>query len=824
MPVIDAHMHIQSNDIAPLPIMHGLLNKMASEIASGSIGTLIPILFKSDKEIKFSDISVKGNEPVNGWSLGNENTIFDRKGLTETVAGLGQAVTREYGKITMENSFHIACLYMDDVIQTNMGISSKKKFLVVNNRPVVQDNTQEESWKNRTDLVGKRKDTKSNFRTVAGHYYNESEYFTGGFEFSILLCMELLYAHYWGAYGIPVYMRHEGKLYYVSNNFPLVYYSESSSSYTPPHSGTNSKTEYAMSKTLHNAYDMPKRLFEANFKIDNSNSYIKNKDPRPVQNAASFKTSEVIEGREKYRHFLAPVDNLEIYQFEDYKKHLEYTRMAALKYPFRYLPFYHFDPRRFFADPAKIPGRHAFYKQKEEHGRSKNNSLTEINTNDLIGLLRGNSPFKYKMAVEDVWKELLETGDAGLFWGIKMYAALGCPPYLNNAARAKQVFPCLDDNAYEGLLKFYKDCAEKNIPVTCHGSPLGMTIADAGVYLKEYLKSKNRTGTERIDFSLGGKGFLMGLGLIDDFSSPDSWRQVLADLGSFADKFKLCLAHFGGLRYHDGTFDQKTPYNWVSDIALLIQQYKNIYTDISCFSFDRELPYHSFPGAFDTKNLISSILKYYQYNGSQYQIKSNVPSRQEDKRELSELVLKLVEQNPLVYGKFLETAKNLAAVIDRYPRLRYRILYGTDWPMSEMKTRGVPNYNANMFVLLQMVTKKLGCKWDAWHQFTVLNPLNFLGLLNDGDNTNLTEYTMNFSRLDKMKSNMENHVANSFTPGKLTEYKEKYLINGSELFSEGRKDSLIQAAYDSLTKRFKDQKIPSADRITENNALKLVRP
>ena len=48
---------------------------------------------------------------------------------------------------------------------------------------------------------------------------------------------------------------------------------------------------------------------------------------------------------------------------------------------------------------------------------------------------------------------------------------------------------------HDEVKEFYRFCIDKDIPITCHGSPQGMTIADPGVYLKEYLKTyKDKNG------------------------------------------------------------------------------------------------------------------------------------------------------------------------------------------------------------------------------------------------------------------------------------------------------------------------------------------
>jgi hypothetical protein len=55
---------------------------------------------------------------------------------------------------------------------------------------------------------------------------------------------------------------------------------------------------------------------------------------------------------------------------------------------------------------------------------------------------------------------------------------------------------------------------------------------------------------------------------------------------------------------------------------------------------------------------------------------------------------------------------------------------GSDWYMIEIeKEKGVGAYYSKMFKLLKMVSEKTG--YDAWHQFAVINPLRFLGLIDE---------------------------------------------------------------------------------------------
>jgi hypothetical protein len=77
---------------------------------------------------------------------------------------------------------------------------------------------------------------------------------------------------------------------------------------------------------------------------------------------------------------------------------------------------------------------------------------------------------------------------------------------------------------------------------------------------------------------------------------------------------------------------------------------------------------------------------------------------------------------------------------------------GTDWPMFEMSFAGVGEYYSRMFELLMLVTKKLDDKFDAWYQFTVINPLRFLNILSED------EKKVDKVRLTKMKDSMVKYL------------------------------------------------------------------
>jgi len=81
-----------------------------------------------------------------------------------------------------------------------------------------------------------------------------------------------------------------------------------------------------------------------------------------------------------------------------------------------------------------------------------------------------------------------------------------------------------------------------------------------------------------------------------------------------------------------------------------------------------------------------------------------------------------------------------------------------------------------MFVILQLLTSLMEGKWDAWHQFTVINPLRFLGLLEDAG--------------DQEKDRDENPLKIEF--GKLTEYKDRLIEYLNNLTKD---DEIIHGAF-----------------------------
>lgn len=718
-PIIDAHMHIQGNQIAPIPIMKGvLLVQISNMICETSLNGQInfqELSYLEDGEKEDYGMSDKVtsllNKLINNRTSGLDYFLLEnRRRLLDLLGSdISKRFVEDYGKIAKFASIDVAKLYFSYLENESKNLysigypSHKKSYTEFYKKNEIEKATEDMinlAKKNHSDL----------FTMVAGHYLTGTQ--ASKFQFSIMHGMELMYSHYWGAAGIPIYVFDDkGKLFYITN----------STCY-------NSRPDNNISVFAHNIYDSSDIILKK-LGINLNKKQEKN-------------------GHSNYIHFMKKVRDDEVYQFEDHEQHVAMQKLTALSHPLNILPFYHVDLRRFFAPIESILENHYFlkyasnkkydsedmYKQFDH----KENKIYERGRKKILG-------FELKNHFDEI-KNFFVTTEKGtansLFWGIKMYVALGYPPYyLLDIDQTKKVFPMLKDidltKAHDEVEEFYRFCIEKDIPITCHGSPQGMTIADPGVYLKEYLKTyKDKNGNSLMDnylalwtkqpytncidkpnlqnFPILPQTFLSGLGLIDDFSSPKSWRKVLEYRG--LDKLRVCIAHFGGSRFFDGTFkslkDQKKAfYQWKDDISDLIKDYPNVYTDISCFTFKVE----------KGEKIIDEIQWEYLY----YEEKNvrGILSR------LKDYCTNFDENKPKdIYYRIYKTAENLAALLRRNENLRYRIMYGTDWPMFETNEK-MDRYKSNMFLVLQFVTAMLDNEWDAWHQFAVINPLLFLNLI-----------------------------------------------------------------------------------------------
>ncbi|MFW6352237.1 MAG: amidohydrolase family protein, partial [Bacteroidota bacterium] len=96
---------------------------------------------------------------------------------------------------------------------------------------------------------------------------------------------------------------------------------------------------------------------------------------------------------------------------------------------------------------------------------------------------------------------------------------------------------------------------------------------------------------------------------LENFVHPRAWRKVL-------DKFPelhLCLAHFGGDEWEAGPSES----DWIQELIDMLKEkdcagnpkYPNLYTDISCFSIDKNMPqFRSVMRMMENKELWDRVL------------------------------------------------------------------------------------------------------------------------------------------------------------------------------------------------------------------------
>lgn len=709
-PMIDAHMHIQGNDVAPIPIMKGILLKKLYDFFSLNPPNQINIdeLTYINKGFDMDDFHISDDDSFfsNFELYSLANFITESRKKVQIILGTG--IAKDYGKLGKLSSFDLSKVYTKKKLINSFGFQSyitEKK-----------SQTSEKGEKLANKLLNSEiANISETFKKITSHYYGINKFqMSENWMFSIMHQMDLLYAHYWGAAGIPIYLFMNGKAYFISNCTSFQQRT------TRINENGSIKKKY-IKHYLHNIYDY--KILEQ--KQANKKYYCLDFTNIDLSNEWSWSTVKSVRtnnDNDYYIHFLREMDKNEIYKFEDFSRHIFFNKLAILNEPFKLISFFHFDPRRFIPQLGSLK-KHVFLTETGEKNTYEMEDIKiRTDKNNFLGL-------KYKWDIEELKKQIINGNKKDsitqLFWGIKMYAALGFPPYFGiDAELTKNIFPMLESSDIEEIGKvmnnFYDYCSEQEIPITCHASPQGMTIADSAIYLKEFLKQNNITIS--CDFPTTRKNFILGLGLVDDFSSPHSWEIVLKKYRNL----KVCLAHFGGSRFMDGTFgyekhnlntdvkqkkiSSKIYYRWMEKISELIQDYDNVYTDLSCYSLK------------DSDKLFEPNSKFW----SAKNIEERIILLKDEKNYFDN------KGNYTIYGRINEVAENLKNLIEGNEKLKDRIMYGSDWPMFETDIQ-LGTYNSIWFLIIQLLTDKLGNTWDVWHKFVVINPLRFLGLIDDNE-------------------------------------------------------------------------------------------
>jgi predicted TIM-barrel fold metal-dependent hydrolase len=234
----------------------------------------------------------------------------------------------------------------------------------------------------------------------------------------------------------------------------------------------------------------------------------------------------------KGKKVLLPGENQKT--FACWKKQVDDTIAAIRNNPLRLIGMYHYDPRRW-----NFP---------------KSKKFDEV-------LVKGawNHPFT----------QIATNEKPGLFIGFKMYPPLGYKPL-------DERLPFLHDIQKDEDC-FYARCEREGIPILTHCSPGGMLTHEREFYIQYDGKEPQPETDERMPAATKKQLFTPETYFLRNYVHPRAWREVLIRF----PRLKLCLAHFGGDEWKHGLKS-----DWITEIIALIKEYKNVYTDFSCWDLD----------------------------------------------------------------------------------------------------------------------------------------------------------------------------------------------------------------------------------------------
>lgn len=761
--IIDAHMHIQSNNCCPLPLQWAIVAENA------------------------------------GFLMGRPSGD-NRKKLNDTTAGwLGSIFAGRLGKIGRLSTDMISQLYRERLYNTDM--NQELCWTILSDKEL-------DKYKDEPDemrIIAGKKAKLSNLSAVSADKYEEKfaektrYYFESNriHRMSIALCMDLSFSHYWGRFGLPLYLSTGSSMLYI-NDFASVVLSQwkesntlfvrlEESVVTPeidispqygkacPSDESHSRIHLFPNFTLEESTPLgfsssfyPEQLDLFTYKTRTTNA------PPIIRFEHAPRVRELVS--RKYVHFVDHAPGEDTARFEDYAVQRERSIAAAIMSPLSLFTFYHYDPRRHCLSAAlsvetvakNIVAYHAFFTMMQN-----DKYCTAYDNVHYSGCVEAaeQTTLNNPASLASLLDEHLRTNDAalgelhlynpagpGMFWGVKMYPRLGYSP---------SDFVC-----YPHLREFYGACESKGIPITAHCGPGGMSISDYFLYERydegRYLDIREKCGSyslkhaaERFD------GVVAGTRGQD---SPARWEEVLQKY----PKLKLNLAHFGSSdtwktcagfgkmdRDLSGDTDSGKKYkkhhlyrDWTKKIAELVQndRYENVYTDISFFVNND--PSWFFGAGHDRDDV----------------------------------------------------AEDMVYLLKKYPSLKDRILMGSDWYMIEKAgEEGIGDYLRKMFCMLRTVSKGVG--YDAWHQFSLVNPLRFLGLIEEKKGSE-GPFTVDTDKFEGLRRKFEERLG-------MDMWKKK---NGCTIV-----DTDFKKSFDEMLTLLKNITIPSGYKILRNNQLAILQ-
>ncbi|MBJ6724521.1 amidohydrolase family protein [Geomonas sp. Red875] len=366
--VVDSHMHIESGRCAPLQWMQDLsvLTKKATRRCLENVGEFGGYLIEAGGLIyRLSELFWN---PMAGWR--------DLQKDLEENDGRYKSPTRHIRNLTQQ--------------------SSKSTELIAD------------------DFIGKRSKV---------YEWLQKERLYSGISnlmvFSVVMTMDMEYAHVDGYFGLKLYNALYRTLEDIEKLEPCAYWCPVHGHWEkqpPPLKGTYVKEKIVRNEDGdvyhrtgsdgHPAHPVLQKDFQSVEKATLVGSYFDTNTNKTVQ--VAIDSVPVLTSSDETK------------KYEQWEKQLKNTELAVLKYPLKFLPMFHYDPRRW------QPG----------------------NSNDF---------------------PMRQVSDEGLYLGFKMYTAQGYRPL---------------DRRLPIMRDFYEQCSARRIPIMNHCTPDGAATFERKEYMK----------------------------------------------------------------------------------------------------------------------------------------------------------------------------------------------------------------------------------------------------------------------------------------------------------------------------------------------------
>ena len=268
--------------------------------------------------------------------------------------------------------------------------------------------------------------------------------------------------------------------------------------------------------------------------------------------------------------------------------------------------------------------------------------------------------------------------------GYKLYTALGYRPDDYKDLRVTSVgsIPQIKNLEHKlpDLFEFYATCAKNKIPITCHCSRGGVFAHDFMLYYDYLFPADDATKQQKMEY------------FHENYVSPFAWERVLEN---FNDLY-LNLAHFGGEEEWATLEGNSMP--WAEKMAEMASNplYPNFYIDLSYFLFRTVEVADCEKGECDLQ--CSNRGKIVPWD---------------------------VKCPMSAYREIIPAKIKLAKMLKSYPKLKEKLLFGTDWYLISGEEKQYGHYNDYFKRSIQMLAE-IDPELPAYTM--VINPKRYLNL------------------------------------------------------------------------------------------------